>query len=213
EDEALHLRVPPTGLVAEVDAALEQLPHGDDRRHDGPSSYVPAGTPSVGHAGSPHPRPDARDRFRRSLSGPRRDPTGGRANWPTAAGREQSTGPGHRGGRIDLIVPWRPGAPPVGPPAGHMPGPPRSVGFPVGGFPVGRVPADPAAAHRTAGTGARSGRGPRGTARRGPVPRQWIAPATRHSAPAGHAGGCSPGRGGGSAQYGSAPSIRPGGRT
>ena len=30
EDEALHLRVPATGLVPEVDAALEQLPHGDD---------------------------------------------------------------------------------------------------------------------------------------------------------------------------------------
>ena len=30
EDEALHLRVPPAGLVTEVDAALEQLPHGDD---------------------------------------------------------------------------------------------------------------------------------------------------------------------------------------
>src|SRR5690606_6267749 len=84
EDEALHLRVPPTGLVAEVDAALELLRHGDDRRHVGPSIYVPAGTPAVGLAGSPHPRPYARDGFRRSLSGPRRDPTGGRANWPTA---------------------------------------------------------------------------------------------------------------------------------
>ncbi len=30
EDEPLHLRVPPTGLVPEVDAALEQLAHGDD---------------------------------------------------------------------------------------------------------------------------------------------------------------------------------------
>ena len=30
EDEALHLRVPATGLVPEVDAALEQLLHGDD---------------------------------------------------------------------------------------------------------------------------------------------------------------------------------------
>ncbi len=30
EDEALHLRVPTTGLVTEVDAALQQLPHRDD---------------------------------------------------------------------------------------------------------------------------------------------------------------------------------------
>ncbi len=30
EDEALHLRVPATGLVTEVDAAFQQLPHRDD---------------------------------------------------------------------------------------------------------------------------------------------------------------------------------------
>ena len=30
EDESLHLGVPATGLVPEVDAALEQLTHGDD---------------------------------------------------------------------------------------------------------------------------------------------------------------------------------------
>ena len=30
EDESLHLRVPATGLVPEVDAALEQLAGGDD---------------------------------------------------------------------------------------------------------------------------------------------------------------------------------------
>src|SRR5699024_10335211 len=30
EDETLHLRVPPTGLMPEVDAALEELAHGDD---------------------------------------------------------------------------------------------------------------------------------------------------------------------------------------
>jgi hypothetical protein len=34
EDEALHLRVPPAGLVAEVNAALEQLSHGDDGGHE-----------------------------------------------------------------------------------------------------------------------------------------------------------------------------------
>ena len=35
EDEALHLRVPPPGLVPEVDAALKELTHGDDRCHPG----------------------------------------------------------------------------------------------------------------------------------------------------------------------------------
>ena len=35
EDEALHLRVPAPGLVPEVDAALKELPHGDDRGHAG----------------------------------------------------------------------------------------------------------------------------------------------------------------------------------
>src|SRR5690606_6077772 len=30
EDEALHLRVPATGLVPEVDARFEHLTHGDD---------------------------------------------------------------------------------------------------------------------------------------------------------------------------------------
>src|SRR5699024_10188674 len=30
EDEALHLRVPPAGLVPEVDAALKELAHGDN---------------------------------------------------------------------------------------------------------------------------------------------------------------------------------------
>ena len=33
EDEALHLRVPAAGLVTEVDSGLQQLLHGDDRRH------------------------------------------------------------------------------------------------------------------------------------------------------------------------------------
>src|SRR5262249_13402164 len=35
ENEPLHLRVPAPGLVAEVNAALQQLPHGDDRCHTG----------------------------------------------------------------------------------------------------------------------------------------------------------------------------------
>ena len=36
EDEALHLGVPATGLVPEVDTAIKELAHGDDG-HDGPS--------------------------------------------------------------------------------------------------------------------------------------------------------------------------------
>src|SRR6516165_2165486 len=35
ENESLHLRVPAPGLVAKVNAALQQLPHGDDRCHTG----------------------------------------------------------------------------------------------------------------------------------------------------------------------------------
>ncbi len=41
EDEALHLRVPPAGLVSEVDAAVEQLAHG----YDGHLPYSCSGTP------------------------------------------------------------------------------------------------------------------------------------------------------------------------
>jgi hypothetical protein len=36
EDEALHLRVPATGLVTEVDSGLEQVTHGDDCQLNGP---------------------------------------------------------------------------------------------------------------------------------------------------------------------------------
>ena len=35
EDEALHLRVPAAGLVAEVDSGLQELAHGDDRPRGG----------------------------------------------------------------------------------------------------------------------------------------------------------------------------------
>ncbi len=40
EDEALHLRVPTTGLVTEVDAALKQLPHRDDGHGRAPRCYA-----------------------------------------------------------------------------------------------------------------------------------------------------------------------------
>src|SRR5262249_61577385 len=35
ENEPLHLRIPAPGLVTEVNAAFQQLPHGDDRCHTG----------------------------------------------------------------------------------------------------------------------------------------------------------------------------------
>src|SRR5208283_3007055 len=41
EDVALHLRVPAAGLVPEVNAALQELLHGDDRSHAG-GPFVPA---------------------------------------------------------------------------------------------------------------------------------------------------------------------------
>src|SRR5699024_11014454 len=42
EDEALHLGVPTTGLVSEVDAAVEQLAHGDDGHADDSFHVRPA---------------------------------------------------------------------------------------------------------------------------------------------------------------------------
>src|SRR5690349_5039795 len=55
EDEPLHLRVPPAGLVPEVDAAVEQLLHGDDghpsrllrRACASPALLAPRGAASV----------------------------------------------------------------------------------------------------------------------------------------------------------------------
>src|SRR5688572_14611960 len=46
EDEALHLRVPAAGLVAEVDAGLQQLSHRDDGqgRFLSGFGYFPTGT-------------------------------------------------------------------------------------------------------------------------------------------------------------------------
>ena len=38
EDEALHLRVPAAGLVAEVNSSLQKLLHGDDCQRDQPLS-------------------------------------------------------------------------------------------------------------------------------------------------------------------------------
>ena len=73
EDEALHLRVPATGLVPEVDAALEQLLHGDDghcslsalRAAEGRAVSVVAGTgwcTALASCGATHPAVARRDR-------------------------------------------------------------------------------------------------------------------------------------------------------
>ena len=56
EDESLHLRVPATGLVPEVDAALEQLAHRDDG-HGSCSSR----TPPASAAALPERAPVVRD--------------------------------------------------------------------------------------------------------------------------------------------------------
>src|SRR5213078_4644325 len=58
EDEAAHLRVPATRLVAEMDSGLQQLAHGDDC-HEAPSvvdfGAAPAGSGRTGRRGR-HPR-------------------------------------------------------------------------------------------------------------------------------------------------------------
>jgi hypothetical protein len=50
EDEALHLRVPAAGLVAEVDSGLQELLHGDDG-HDQPLSRLDSGAAGGGIRG------------------------------------------------------------------------------------------------------------------------------------------------------------------
>src|SRR5215813_10483142 len=57
EYEPLHLRVPPTCLMPEMNAALEQLPHGDYRGHAGvpfPVVRPPAGTGAIGLSWCPN---------------------------------------------------------------------------------------------------------------------------------------------------------------
>ena len=46
EDEALHLRIPATGLVAEVDSGLQELTHGDNCQGSGPLSWLVAVQPA-----------------------------------------------------------------------------------------------------------------------------------------------------------------------
>ena len=55
EDEPLHLRVPPAGLVSEVDARLQQLAHGDDCHG---CSFRAARRFPVGRAGPDGRHPD-----------------------------------------------------------------------------------------------------------------------------------------------------------
>ena len=68
EDEALHLGVPPAGLVAEVHSGLQQLLHGDDGhasrllvRLARKARAHPGGTDHAGHR-PPDPRARGRDR-------------------------------------------------------------------------------------------------------------------------------------------------------
>src|SRR5439155_247564 len=93
EDEALHLRVPPPGLVSEVDAALQELAHGHyghvrvllwspwlSRRAGGPSPWRPVvGRGDPRHRsgpGRPPPRTDARQVAARAAATSRTRPTG-----------------------------------------------------------------------------------------------------------------------------------------
>ena len=61
EDEALHLRIPAAGLVAEVDSGLQELTHGDDCQGSGPLSWLIGGAAGVARAEpmlrARHPRP------------------------------------------------------------------------------------------------------------------------------------------------------------
>ena len=51
EDERAHLRVPAAGLVAEVDAGLEQLPHRNGRHGERPPVGLFLRGPRAGSAG------------------------------------------------------------------------------------------------------------------------------------------------------------------
>ena len=117
EDEALHLRVPATGLVPEVDAALEQLLHGDD-----------------GHGrSSPHPRHEARSsvvarqRVPRALMSVAACRDRGRAlnrtEWPTP-GREPGRDGHAKSPRRVLRAVYGGGA--TAPQIGHRPSTPGS---------------------------------------------------------------------------------------
>ena len=99
EDEALHLRVPAAGLVPEVDAALEQLPHGDDGHGRGHSSSPRAAAPGVTVRQVPvrfvatagwTPVPDA----------PRGRASGGRGPWRPVRLAAESASPPVQGGRM-----------------------------------------------------------------------------------------------------------------
>ena len=71
EDEALHLRVPAAGLVAEVDSGLQELTHGDDCQGSGPLSWLICGTAGGAAGGTEAQSPGT----------PTRSPRRGRRNW------------------------------------------------------------------------------------------------------------------------------------
>src|SRR5690606_25392482 len=97
EDEATDLRVPATGLVTEVDAALQELAHGDDC-HDGVLCSVALGSHGApggvrGHRAGPAfsvvpPTPGGAGpgaRVPAALRLPRRSGDG-KDRWPTSPG-------------------------------------------------------------------------------------------------------------------------------
>ena len=67
EDEALHLRVPTTGLVSKVNAAVEQLADGDDGHADALLSVHPRVLLRHAHvrSSSPRTRDDSINKMRR----------------------------------------------------------------------------------------------------------------------------------------------------
>src|SRR5690606_12756309 len=79
-DEARHLGVPPTGLVPEVDAALEELAHGDDGHAEVSLSVGCAVGPGTG--GDLHPTPMEGTRLRRCAPAYRSDDR--RSRWCTS---------------------------------------------------------------------------------------------------------------------------------
>jgi hypothetical protein len=103
ENAPLHLRVPAPGLVAEVNAALQQLPHGGDRCHTSP---LPA-------------RTRARTVRAFGWSAPARTPW---QQWPRTEERARQGGPGRAPARTSRPAASRfPPSPPARPPCASGP--------------------------------------------------------------------------------------------
>ncbi len=118
EDEALHLRVPAAGLVPEVDAALQQLPHRDDGHGRSPwctrLSSAEAGRPRLPDAPDAPPGGFRRGDRDRSWDRDARPPgEGGGACEVSpvtrAAPAVYGTAEGHRARRVPGAAPRAPG--------------------------------------------------------------------------------------------------------